>query len=175
LAVKKVLLIGPGGAGKSTLATTLAQKTGLPLVHLDSLYWQPGWVPTSPEEWRRCVARLAEEDSWIMDGNFGGTLEMRLAAADTIVLMDLSPWVCVWRLLKRRVNFHGRSRPDMRAGCNERLDAAFLWWVLSYRSRRLPALLLRLKQAELAGKQVYVLRTSKEVADFIEHTCDSAR
>jgi len=78
--VRKVLVIGSGGAGKSTFARRLAERTGLPLVHLDLLYWHDGWVPSANAEWDGVVARLVSQDDWIMDGNYGRTLVTRLAA-----------------------------------------------------------------------------------------------
>src|SRR4051812_22129729 len=72
--MRRVLVIGSGGAGKSTFARSLAERLGLPLIHLDALYWRPGWVETPKEEWAREVRRLLSADRWVMDGNYGGTL-----------------------------------------------------------------------------------------------------
>jgi adenylate kinase family enzyme len=77
--MRRVLVIGSGGAGKSTFATRLAQLTGLPLFHLDALYWKPGWVETPKEVWSRTMGQLIAGARWVMDGNYGGTLEQRLA------------------------------------------------------------------------------------------------
>ena len=78
--LRRVLVIGPGGAGKSTFAARLAQRTGLPLIHLDQHYWRAGWVEPSNDEWLAKVDELVASERWIMDGNFGGTMERRLAA-----------------------------------------------------------------------------------------------
>jgi adenylate kinase family enzyme len=164
--VRKILLIGPGGAGKSTLACRLGKITGLPVIHLDAMYWQPGWTEPPKEEWSRVVSRLTEAEAWIMDGNYGGTLDQRLAACDTAVLLDMPPAVCIWRFLKRWVHFRGRSRPDMTADCPEHFSWAFLWWILTYRKRRLPAILRRLEAADAQGKTTMVLRTDRDVDDF---------
>lgn len=163
------MLIGPGGAGKSTLAAALGQKTGLPVAHLDSLYWHPGWAPTAREEWRSILEGLIARDAWIVDGNYGGTLDMRLEASDTIILLDLPPWLCMWRLVKRWLRFRGRPRPELKSGCNEHLTLSFLWWVLTYRRQRLPGLLSRLQAEERQGKQVHILRSRQQVARFLEH------
>ena len=165
--MKKVLLIGSGGSGKSTLAKELAARTGLPVVHLDAIFWQPGWREMPRPEWIATVRRLIQEPAWIMDGNYGGTLDLRLAACDTVLLLDLPPWVCLWRVLKRRFRHGGQSRPAMAPGCPERLDAAFLWWVATYRSKRLPGILGKLKAAERAGKALAILRNHREVARFL--------
>jgi adenylate kinase family enzyme len=110
--MRKILLIGAGGGGKSVLAAQIAAETGLLLIHLDALFWKPGWVETPPDEWRRIVEELIRRDAWIMDGNYGGTLELRLGACDTVLFLDFHPVVCLWRVLKRRVQFQNKSRPD---------------------------------------------------------------
>lgn len=163
----RVLLIGPGGAGKTTLARQLGQITGLPVVHLDALYWRPGWVETPKGEWQQTVQRLTSEPRWIMDGNFGGTIDERLAACDTAILLDLAPWRCAWRVLRRTMRYAGRSRPDMAADCPERFDAKFLQWILTYRRTRLPALLARLEAARARGTNVVILRAPAEVEQFL--------
>ena len=84
--MQRVLVIGAGGAGKSTFAARLSRKYGLPLIHLDALYWQPGWVEPGKAEWLERVAQVVAQDRWVMDGNYGGSLDLRLPRADTISL-----------------------------------------------------------------------------------------
>lgn len=165
--MRKVLLVGPGGAGKSTLARRLSACTGLPCIHLDAMYWKPGWQATPNDEWTRAVAGLLEREAWIIDGNFGGTLDLRLEACDTVVYLDRPPLLCLWRVLLRRLRFHGRHRPDMTPGCNERLGLEFAWWVLGYRRRRGPALRARLARAKAAGTRVHVRRSSRDIERFM--------
>ena len=142
--MKRVLVIGSGGAGKSSFAVQLAEHTGLPLIHLDAEFWKPGWVETPKDEWAAKVEKLVSQERWIMDGNFGGTMERRIAACDTVVFLDISRWVCLWRVIARRVRHHGRARPDMTPGCNEKLDGIFLWWILTYPGQRRRWILRRL-------------------------------
>jgi hypothetical protein len=78
-------------------AARLAERTGLPLIHLDAMYWRPGWVKTPKDEWSRTVDRLLTRDRWVMDGNYAGTLDRRLAACDTVIFLDLPRTVCLWR------------------------------------------------------------------------------
>lgn len=165
--MRRILLIGSGGAGKSTLARTLAERTELPLIHLDALYWRPGWVETPAAEWRGIVAGLLQREAWVMDGNFGSTLDLRLAACDTVIFLDLSPAVCLWRVMKRRLRYRGESRPDMTQGCPERLDLDFLLWIAFYRLRRRKAILGKLVAAAGNGKRAIVLNSDAAVAAFV--------
>ena len=165
--MRRILIIGSGGSGKTTLAKETATRTGLPLIHLDQLFWHPGWVPTPDEEWDRQIQELIARDRWIMDGNYGRTLPMRLAAADTVVFLDLPRVICIWRILKRRLRYFGRARPDVAPGCPERFSWEFLRWVWTYPSRRRPRILDRLDAAR-RGKQVFVLQRETEVQGFLE-------
>ena len=161
-----MLVIGPGGSGKTTVAARLAERTGLPLIHLDSLYWRPGWQPTPADEWRARVQTLVSRDAWIIDGNYGGTLDIRLAACDTVVFLDLPRVVCLWRVLTRRMRYFGQVRPELPPGCPERLSWEFLVWIWTYPSRRRGAILRRLAALD-AGKRVVILRSSAAIEEFL--------
>lgn len=143
-------MVGSGGAGKSTFARALGERTGLPVVHLDAHFWRPGWAEPPRDEWRAQQAELVAADEWIMDGNYGGTFDLRFAAADTIVVMALSRWRCVAAVVRRVVRDHGRE--TQAPGCPERFDLAFLRWVWRYpidARRRLDAALERVDGAEV--------------------------
>jgi adenylate kinase family enzyme len=163
-----VLVIGSGGAGKPTLARELAAATGLPLVHLDRLYWRPGWVPTPTDEWRDVVRHLVERDAWVIDGNFASTLRLRLEAADTAVFLDVPRARCLARIVRRRFRFHGRTRPDLTPGCPEHVDWEFVRWIWTYPSHRRPGVLALLREFERAGGRAIVLRTRGDVAAFLD-------
>jgi adenylate kinase family enzyme len=164
--MRKILVVGSGGAGKSVFSTHLARLTGLPLIQLDRFYWRPGWVEPSNAEWSAVVEGLITGDEWIMDGNYGGTLEKRLAACDAVVYLDLPRLLCLWRVIRRRIRFHRRSRPDMTDGCAERLTMGFIRWIWEYPSKRRPRLLERL--GELRDDQrVVILRNRSEVEAFL--------
>lgn len=164
---ERVMLIGSGGAGKSTLARQLGETTGLPVVHLDAHFWKPGWVSTPNDEWDETVAELVAGERWILDGNYGRTMEMRFARADAVVFMDYSRWLCCYRAVKRRVQFGGRSRPDMAAGCEEKIDREFLKWIWDYPATRRPGILARLEELRDEGKRVVVLRSPRETRRFL--------
>lgn len=165
--MKRVAIIGSGGAGKSTLARQLGARLGLPVVHLDALFWRPGWVETPREEWVALQRELVAREAWVVDGNYNATLDIRLEAADTIVFLDLPNWVCAWRAVRRRVQHHGRTRPDLAPGCPEQIDLAFLRWIWDYPRTRRPGVLEKLERAAAEGKRVVRLRSNAEVERFL--------
>jgi adenylate kinase family enzyme len=165
--VERVLVIGSGGAGKTTLARTLAVATGLPLVHLDRLYWRAGWVATPEEEWRRVVERLVAGERWLIDGNYGGTMANRVAAADTVVFLDLPRSRCLARVVRRALVHRGRARDDMAAGCPERITRDFVRWIWTYPTTRRPKVLAMLEDFESGGGRAVVLRSASDVRRFL--------
>jgi adenylate kinase family enzyme len=169
--MKKIIAIGSGGAGKSTFSRRLGLALDIPVIHLDQLYWRPNWEKTPKHEWEATVAELVKGDSWIMDGNFGGTREMRMQAADTIIFLDIPRRVCLYRVLKRAVLYRGRNRPDMAVGCNEKIDLEFLLWVWNYPRRAKPRILKLLN--EIGRKKAIITpRSSREVEEFLlSHGC----
>ncbi|MBO0721819.1 MAG: DNA topology modulation protein [Blastocatellia bacterium] len=164
--MRKILIIGSGGAGKSTFARRLSKIINIEVVHLDTLYWKPGWAKTPDVEWRKTVEALIERDSWIMDGNYSNTLDVRFKACDTMILLDLPTRVCLWRVLKRMVEYRNRKRPDLAEGCYEKFDLEFLLWVWNYRKRTKPKI-LKLIEENCHGKRVIRLRSTTEVKRYL--------
>lgn len=130
--MQRVLIIGPCGSGKSTLARELAPRMGLPLVHMDQLGWQAGWVETEKAELHARLADAVAQDEWLIEGNYGSTLAPWLERADTVIYLDFPIRLCLWRLVKRIISNRGQSRPDMPEGCPERFDPAFFWYVMNW-------------------------------------------
>ena len=144
--MERVLIIGPCGSGKSTLARELAPRLGLPLVHMDQLGWQAGWIETDKATLGAGLAAAVAGERWLIEGNYGSTLAPRLARADTVSYLDFPIALCLWRLIRRIAAHRGRARPDMPQGCPERFDAAFLWYVMRWNSGPRPR-----TEAKLAG------------------------
>jgi adenylate kinase family enzyme len=165
--MRRILIVGSGGSGKSTLARQLGELLRIEVIHLDALHWKPGWVATPESEWRCLLERLVQQDTWIIDGTYGATLELRLAAADTILFLDLPRTLCLWRVLLRGALYAGRHRPDMAPGCPERIQPQFLRWVWRYPTASRPRLLEKLQRYS-RGRRIIHLRSSAEVRQFLE-------
>ncbi|MGC2238181.1 MAG: DNA topology modulation protein [Pyrinomonadaceae bacterium] len=164
--MKRILIIGSGGAGKSTFARRLGEKTGLEVIHLDQLYWQPNWVEPDKVEWKKTVENLLKGDSWIIDGNYSGSMEMRFAACDTVVFLDFPRTTCVRRALKRSVLSYGKTRSDMGEECPEKFDLEFIKWIWNYPTRTKPKVEALLKQFR-REKTIIRLKTNREVESFL--------
>ncbi|MEF3306193.1 DNA topology modulation protein [Paenibacillus sp. GYB003] len=165
--MKRVVILGCSGSGKSTMARRIAERTGLPVYHLDAYYWKPGWVAADPETFDAEVAEIAAEDRWIIDGNYSRTLDLRLSRSDTVIFFDYPRYLCLYRVLKRRLQYRGRSRADMGEGCEEKIDLAFLKWIWNFRKRSRPKLLDKLRRVQPL-QDVYRFRTPREADDYLK-------
>ena len=164
--MQRIAIIGSAGTGKSTLARRLGELTGLSVIHLDALYWGPGWVATPREEWDAIIAEAVSQEPWIIDGNYGRTMEARLERADTVVFLDLPRVVYLWRVFKRWLRYRGRSRPDLAPGCPEQLSWEFVRWIWFYPKRSRPRVLDRI-EGHSADTEVIVLRSQREIDRFL--------
>ena len=159
------MIIGCCGAGKSTMARAIHQKTGLPLIHLDQHYHLPGWKETPKSEWEAINHDLTKGQSWIIDGNFGGTMDIRMGRADTIIFMDYPTVRCFWRVIKRVLKYYGKVRPDMPKGCPERFDLEFLHYVATFGVVKRPGIIKKVE--DFKGKK-FIIRSDQQVSEFLE-------
>lgn len=164
--MKRVAVVGSGGAGKSTFARELGRRTGIPVIHLDQHYWKPGWIATPSEEWRTAQSDLLGADAWIVDGNYGRTFDVRFAWADTVIVLALPRLRCVTRAMRRHLEHHGHALQA--AGCPERLDLEFLRWVWRYPRDSRPLLDAALDRYR-AHLRVFELASSTQVDGFLRN------
>ena len=162
----RIMIIGCGGAGKSTLSRKIHSITKLPLIHLDQLFWKPNWGEPDKEDWARTVDEVSDRENWIIDGNYGGTMEIRLRKATTILFLNRSRWLCLRRVLYRQITGYGKVRDDMGADCPERFSWDFLKYVYHYNQTRRPKILKRLDELKHTA-EVQILSTEKEVTQYV--------
>ncbi|MDQ0429696.1 adenylate kinase family enzyme [Planomicrobium stackebrandtii] len=171
--MQRIMVLGvSSGVGKSSFSRSLADIAAIPVHHLDAYFWKPGWVESSDLEFSEKQQRLVEQDRWIIEGNYTGTYEIRRQKADTIIYLELPLAVCLYRVVKRRIMNHGKTRPDIAAGCPEKLDKDFLKFIISTYSARKIKMRKRLEQfiEESPHNQVIFLRNQKEIERFLKET-----
>lgn len=149
--MRRVVILGRGAAGKSTAAVAVGLRTGLPLIELDKHFWLPGTTPTPAKEWTRKQTELIARDRWILDGDLGpyDDLPARLAAADTVIVLDFSLLRCAWRAARR-----SRERAD------------FWHWLSCWRRRSRPVVLEAVAR-HAPNADVYALRNPKSLRRFL--------
>lgn len=164
--LRRWLVVGAGGAGKTTFSLELARILDLPLIHLDRHFWRPGWVQPPDPVWDEQVAALSGGDAWVMDGHYSRTLEARLTRAQAAVLLDPPTLQCLGGVLRRSLVRRARARPDLAEGCDERLPTIeFLRYVATYKWRSRPKVLRRIAAAPHV--RFYHLRSRAEAARFL--------
>jgi adenylate kinase family enzyme len=164
--MKRVLVLGPSGSGKSTFAEKLADLLVVPCIHLDTYYWKPNWLETPQQEWFEVVRELISRESWVMDGNYSSTLEMRIKRADTAIFLDVPRRLSFWRVFKRRMVHRGQVRPELAPGCYEKIDLDFIRWIWNYPKRSRPVI-DKILSENSDGKTIHILKNANEASDFL--------
>jgi len=167
--MRRVMIVGQPGSGKSTLARALGQRTGLPVVHIDHIHWQAGWVERNREEKTRLCRAVEAGERWIFEGGHSATWAERMARADLLIWLDRPVALRLWRVLRRTLTGLGRTRPDLPEGCPEQLRnlPEFLRFIWTTR-RRARIRLARLVEEAPRGCRVLRLRSDREVTRFLE-------
>lgn len=186
--MKKIVIIGSPGAGKSTFAQALGCILNIEVLHLDRYFWQPGWKEY-PRETRIKIEQelIGDKDRWIIEGSYLSSSDSRLQAADTIIFLDMPPLFCFWQVAKRHIRYWGYSRPDIPDGCTDKLSLLYIVKILTFPLRGKKLLLRKFAEIPLLGadesqkKAVLTYRSHQELADFLrmlasqqqeEHACE---
>ena len=159
--MKKIMIIGCPGSGKSTLSRALHEKTGIPLYHLDRMFWNADRTTVEKQVFMERLKNAMEQDEWIIDGNYGSTIELRLAACDTVFFLDYPVEVCLQGIRQRR----GKPRSDMPWFETEEEDAEFIRFIKSYNSESRPQVMELLEK--YAHKNIHIFRSRAEKDTFL--------
>jgi adenylate kinase family enzyme len=165
----KIAIVGPTGAGKTTLAKKLSSTYKIKAFHLDRLFWQRDWKKETRDNRIDILQQLIQEKQWIIEGTYIHSTELHLIAADTIIFLDVPSLVCLLRLIKRYCKGHGRPRRDIPEGCRDKLTMYRILKVLSFPLRERKTLTQKLSDFET--KEIVWFRSKKEIEDFLWSKC----
>lgn len=158
--MKRIMIIGCPGSGKSTFARSLTEKTGLPLHYLDMMYWNPDRTTKPKEEFRAALRETVALPEWIIDGNYGSTLEIRMEACDTVIFLDYPPEVCIAGVEARR----GKPRADM-PWVETEPDFEFIEFIKKFNEESRPRVIELLEKYK--EKNIIIFKSRQESEDFL--------
>jgi len=159
--MKKIIVIGCPRSGKSTFSRALQSKTDIPLFHLDMMYWNPDKTTIDKNIFRERLASVLQMDEWIIDGNYGSTMELRLQACDTVFFLDYPLNICLNGIRERR----GKERPDMPWIESDEEDTEFLEFIKNYNVQSRPIIMKLLKK--YSDRKVIIFSNRNEADDFL--------
>jgi adenylate kinase family enzyme len=160
---RRIVILGCSGSGKSTLARRLADRLGFPAVHLDVLYWRPGWREPDPDDFLARIAAAHAGDAWVSEGNYRETFPLRLPRADLVIILDAPRWLRLVRVIRRIAIHRGADLPE---ACPERMDwvlLKFIWWFDTHTWPRIDAA----REAHGPAAPVVRLRNKRQIAAFL--------
>lgn len=168
--MKRILIIGGNASGKTTMARKLLEKLNLQLIHLDKLYWRDNWTHATDEEFDELLEKELKKDEWIIEGNIKRTLPKRLKYCDTVIYLDFPSFVCVLNAIKRLIQSHNRSRPDMGGKCIEKFNLkGFKFinsiWLFNTKNRKDYYRMIK----EENGVKVTILKNRKQVNEYLKN------
>ena len=158
--MKKVIVIGCPGSGKSTVSRALHNKSGIPLYHLDMMYWNADKTTVEKSVFLERLSAVLKKDEWIIDGNYGSTMELRMAACDTVIFLDYPLDVCLDGIRERR----GKPRSDM-PWIETEEDSEFIEFIKSYNEQQKPKVLELLKK--YSDKNIIILESREQADEFL--------
>lgn len=163
---KRIVIIGCGGSGKSTLAKQLGKITGIPVIHLDQMFWRQGWTHVPREEFDTLLHKELVKETWIIEGNYHRTIGERLNCCDMVIYLDVSRFVCLYSVIKRLILNLGRTRSDMGAGCPEKIDWEFVEWIWNFNKNFREKYLDLL--AGVKDKEIIILHKRRDCKDLLD-------
>ena len=161
----RISIVGGSGTGKSTLCNILSKELGLPAIHLDAINYEPNWVEIDKTERDNIILSKAQDDTWVIDGNYNKTLKERFDKADLIIWLDYSTLKQLHGILKRYFTTRNSERPEI-PGCKERLEPEFIKYVLTYNKKKRPVILDYLK--DVPKEKVLIFKHQKDLNAWLK-------
>lgn len=161
--MKRVVVIGNNGTGKSVFSTRLGKKLNLPIIHLDTFFHTTGWKRVTDEEWDKIHAELVSQDVWIMDGTYRRTLPLRIKRADTIFFLDLPKKLAFYRMIKRRIISRNKKRPGRSDSQKEQISLILFRKNISFSNKRIYQIIDEFRDT----KNIIVFKKTKDIEDFL--------
>ncbi len=161
--MERIIVIGCPGSGKSTFSRALQKITGIPLYHLDMMNWNSDRTTVAKAVFRERLSDTIQKEQWIIDGNYGSTIEMRLQACDTVFFLDYPVQVCLEGVKARR----GKERTDMPwVESEDKIDEEFIEFIKNYNDVSRPAVMQLLKK--YSDKSVFIFKSRNEATKFLD-------
>jgi adenylate kinase family enzyme len=164
--MRRVLVMGNSGSGKSTFARALGATTGLPVTHIDQIFWLPGWVQAPTSEYVARLDAVLACERWIIDGTNPSTFDRRMPRADTIIWLKRSRIACCRRIAWRVLTSYGRVRPDMAEGCPEQVDWEFMKFVWGFDAKYEPRTIAALDRHD-AWPRTVILHNDRATRGYL--------
>lgn len=165
---QRVVVIGSSGVGKSTFARRLGAITGLPVTHIDQLFWFEGWVQRPKRNYFELLSAVVAQDRWIIGGVNPSTLDLRLPRTDLLIWLERGRIPCLWRVARRVATNIGRVRPDMAPGCPEQLpDWEFITYIWTFKTRIAPRIEAAIDRHDMRARTVR-LGSDRAARDWLE-------
>ena len=163
--MNRIMVIGCPGSGKSTFSKALHEITDIPLYHLDMMYWNADRTTVDKAVFREKLSGTIQKSQWIIDGNYGSTIELRLQACDTVIFLDYPVDVCLNGIRERR----GKARTDMPwIEKSDEEDAEFIEFIKNYNSQNRPEVMALLDK--YSDREIYIFKSRDEADEFLKHT-----
>jgi adenylate kinase family enzyme len=163
--VKKVVIIGSSGVGKTMLARKLSRVLKIRVYHLDRLFWKRKWQGMNRNTRIDILQQIVMRECWIIEGTYLKSSEPRLSAADTIIFLDMPPWLCLWRAFQRHREWRGLRRCDIPKGCADKFGLRAIWKILVFPFQDRRKIIQRLRNRD--SRQVFWLSSDEEVEAFL--------
>ncbi len=167
--MKRVTIVGCPGAGKSTFARALSEKTKIPVQHLDFYYHQKGCdYENNKQDWLDTLAEITSGDSWIIEGNYGSSYKQRIPKSDTLIFMDMPSWLSIWSVLKRRFQYRDKRRTEMPDDWVEKIDPIFFKFVVLFRIKSRKDVIAGIEKYKHDNLEVITFTTRKAAYQWLE-------